>query len=66
MRYITVTPAYGRDYKSSRDALADWHAGKDFEIQDYQYSGYVNKNCVPPEWVITIRYKNRSRVVNVI
>ena len=27
---MTVLPAYGRDYKSKKAALADWHAGKDF------------------------------------
>ena len=26
----TITPAYGRDYTSLKDALADWNAGKDF------------------------------------
>lgn len=28
----TLTPAYGRDYKSKAALLADWHAGKDFVI----------------------------------
>lgn len=28
---VTVVPAYGRDYKSAKSALADWHAGKDFQ-----------------------------------
>jgi hypothetical protein len=30
---ITVSPAYGRDYKSARAARADWAAGKDFTIE---------------------------------
>lgn len=30
MTYITVVPAYGRDYRSAKAALADWQAGKDF------------------------------------
>lgn len=30
MPYITVMPAYGRDYKNQRTALADWKGGKDF------------------------------------
>ena len=33
--YITVTPAYGRDYKSAKSARADWTAGKDFIIQQF-------------------------------
>lgn len=31
---ITVTPAYGRDYTSKSQAIADWEAGKDFILQD--------------------------------
>ena len=29
---LTVIPAYGRDYKSKKALLADWHNGKDFYI----------------------------------
>lgn len=29
---IEVIPAYGRDYKTGKAALADWAAGKDFKI----------------------------------
>jgi len=32
MSYITLTPAYGRDYKSKAAVLADWNADKDFVI----------------------------------
>jgi len=28
--HITVTPAYGRDYKKAADAVKDWQDGKDF------------------------------------
>jgi hypothetical protein len=31
---MTVTPAYGRDYKSAKAAKADWEAGKDFIVAD--------------------------------
>jgi len=31
---MTLTPAYGRDYKSKKAVLADWEAGKDFIIAD--------------------------------
>lgn len=30
--YLTVVPAYGRDYKSKKAVLEDWKAGKDFQI----------------------------------
>ena len=32
MRYVTVVPAYGRDYPSAKAARADWKSGKDFII----------------------------------
>lgn len=30
---LVVSPAYGRDYKTAKEALADWEKGKDFKIQ---------------------------------
>ena len=38
---LTVVPAYGRDYKTAKDAAADWFAGKDFRISDIssRYNG---------------------------
>lgn len=30
---MTVSGAYGRDYKTEKDMKADWIAGKDFVIQ---------------------------------
>jgi hypothetical protein len=30
----TVTPAYGRDYRSKAQAIAAWEAGEDFILQD--------------------------------
>jgi hypothetical protein len=32
-KYVTVTPAYGRDYKSQREIKKDWNDGKDFILQ---------------------------------
>ena len=32
---ITLTPAYGRDYKTAKTAKNDWLAGKDFIIADF-------------------------------
>ena len=31
--FVTVVPAYGRDYKSKKEVLADWEANKDFKIE---------------------------------
>ena len=30
----TLIPAYGRDYKSLKEVIADFEAGKDFKIAD--------------------------------
>jgi hypothetical protein len=36
-RWMTLVPAYGRDYKTAEDVLKDWLAGKDFQIQDVSW-----------------------------
>lgn len=41
---MLVVPAYGRDYKSAKEAKADWKAGKDFIINDF-FSPYDGKPC---------------------
>ena len=38
---ICVFPAYGRDYSSEADCLADWEAGKDFRATGV-HSGYCS------------------------
>ena len=32
--FITVVPAYGRDYETAEQAISDWEVGKDFRISD--------------------------------
>jgi len=29
---LMIMPAYGRQYKTSEEAKADWYAGKDFKV----------------------------------
>ena len=60
--YLSAVPAYGRDYKSKKEVLADWNDGKDFLIQDMFHSGYVNKNDKPSNVVLNIRYKRLTMV----
>lgn len=41
---ITLTPAYGRDYKSKKEIEADFAADKDFVANSYDGSGgYINR-----------------------
>jgi hypothetical protein len=69
MPYLTVVPAYGRDYKSKKEAVADWEANKDFRIQDIGAGAddgrYVNKSDLAaylPETTVNIRYKQLAMV----
>lgn len=41
----TLVPAYGRDYKSKKEVLADWDANKDFALVSFNGPAgrYVNK-----------------------
>jgi len=46
VKALTLIPAYGRDYTSAADAIADWRAGKDFRISDVSSpwdSAYVGR-----------------------
>ncbi len=63
MRYLSATPAYGRDYKSAKAVKADWEAGKDFLVMDFRESGYINKDDKPENVTLNIRYQNLTKVV---
>lgn len=66
---ITVTGAYGRDYRDRESAIADWHAGKDFTVERLwpaQRSGtYISiRDVVPfPLCEVRIRYNHKDDVV---
>ena len=64
----TLTPAYGRDYKSTKEAKADYFAGKDFILNDVS-SPYHGKYCSCRDFVgeqITLRYHRLSRMTTAI
>jgi len=60
---IIVTPAYGRDYKKSEDAVKDWRDGKDFIIQNIT-SRWSGKPCSTRDFddrqQIKIRYNRMA------
>lgn len=67
--YMTVVPAYGRDYKSKKEVQADWDAGKDFLIQTFgpNHGRYINKqdagNLKPSGGlVLNVRFKRLANV----
>lgn len=65
--YLTLVPAYGRDYKSKKAVLADWEANKDFLIQDISspHNGrYINKQDAASlkGTTFNIRYKSLTQI----
>lgn len=64
---VTVTPAYGRDYKSAKTAKAAWNEEKDFVIASLfggQAGRYITKTEAEKAGFSTvhIRYKNNTCV----
>lgn len=64
--YVTLTPAYGRDYKSGKTALADYNAGKDFMLNTFDSPVVaINKSqCDAEGFNVTIRFANNRKTVN--
>lgn len=62
MTYIEVIPAYGRDYKNQRDALADWNADKDF-IDAWSRSATNKSDCEQMGLKVIIRYARLTKAV---
>jgi len=66
MAYLTVTPAYGRDYKSQKAVKADWSANKDFVIATLGHPTYINKRDADRDGVkVMARYNNLTKIVSV-
>ena len=64
--YLTVTPAYGRDYKTQKEVKAAWEAGKDFVIQDMMSPDcgrYINKADAPKGSTLNIRSSRNTKVL---
>lgn len=67
--YITLTPAYGRDYKTSKAVLSDWNENRDFIICciAHQYDGKsINKEqAIETNDNYTIRFCKQTKIINV-
>lgn len=61
---MTVSPAYGRDYKSAKDAADAWLAGKDFILESV--SPWMGKPCsirnTEPGDKVSVRYAHKRKV----
>ena len=65
MAYYELSPAYGRDYKTKAEVLADWNADKDF-AGDYQL-GFkpVNRQQLHESDTVILRYAKSTKLVSV-
>jgi hypothetical protein len=60
----TLTPAYGRDYKSRAEVISAFEAGKDFNLASlFHGSGYVSRTDFQPGDRVTLRYGQLRKVV---
>ena len=57
----TLTPAYGRDYKSKKACLEDFRAGKDFYYNSPYQSAYCSIRYFKEGSVVKFRYDNRRK-----
>jgi hypothetical protein len=59
---FSLSPAYGRDYKSRKALLEDFYAGKDFINSTIGTSGrYVSKSELPAGSRVQFRYKRMTQ-----
>ena len=65
--YLTISPAYGRDYKKASDATKDFVEGKDFIMESLMAGGwtYCSVRDFAPGVVVSVRYAKMRKVVNV-
>ena len=64
--HTTLIPAYGRDYQTEAEVLADWEAGKDFIIHTIGHAfdgAAINKeDAESVGGAFNIRYKQKTEV----
>ena len=67
MKYITLTPAYGRDYKSKKEVESAFRDGMDFILHDFG-SRWDGKPCSIRDFcgnegtTFTLRYDKLRKV----
>ena len=70
MTYLTLIPAYGRDYKSKKEVIADFEANNDFVIADITnpWDGRpINREqLLPGPITLNIRFKKLTSIAQVI
>ena len=61
---LTVSAAYGRDFKSKKEILRYWNLNKDFQNLGIFETGYINKQDAKRFKVgyLNVRYKNLKSI----
>ena len=67
MSYLTLVPAYGRDYKSQKEVREAFKGGSDFQIAGYgPHDGqYVSFSELSKGDTAMIRYAKLTKVVSI-
>lgn len=61
--YCVLTPAYGRDYTRGKECIADFLAGRDFQMNDIRYgSAYCSVRDFSAGVKVNLRYARNSKV----
>ena len=68
MMFLSLIPAFGRDYKTAKACLADWLADKDFVIAciGHPYDGKpANRSSFSSREIekITLRFNRQTKMV---
>lgn len=59
-----LQPAYGRDYKSRKEAIEDFRKGNTFILRQFgdKPDQYIGVSSIKPGTRISIRYKKNTQV----
>jgi hypothetical protein len=61
---ITVSPAFGQDYRSKKEAMEAWHSGRDFFLEGMDgrpMGSYCSIRDFPNSTRVSIRYARKTK-----
>ena len=65
--HLIALPAYGRDYATEEEVIADWEDHKDFQLEMPLFPHidrrYINKGDKPSNSRLNIRYARATKVL---
>lgn len=59
--YLTLIPAYGRDYRNKADVIRHFLEGKDFQTTDLSSHAYLSIRDFHAGVKVTLRYANKTK-----